>query len=100
MTIITLKRFKDLIPNPFSDAVVDSSANTKNQFEAYKIRKRLLLIRMAFAVFLMCCLIIFLSWSQWYFPKKNRKFWAKGLRVELIKLYVDTLFNLPIRVSL
>ena len=87
MTIITLKRFKDLIPNPFSDAVVNSSPNTKGQFEAYKIRKRLLLIRMAFGVFMLCCLIIFLSWSQWYFPNRNRKFWAKGFRIEPIELY-------------
>ena len=51
---------------------------TQGQLDAYKERKRILFKRMRYGAVLMCCLIIFLSWSQWYFPKRNRKFWNTG----------------------
>ena len=30
----------------------------------------------------LCCSIILLTWSQWYIPYKNRKFWSRDYRCE------------------
>ena len=51
------------------------------QFEAYKVRKKLLFKRMGFAKIGMCISIIFLAWLQDWLPAKNRAFWSSGTRV-------------------
>ena len=40
---------------------------------------------MRFGAICMCCLIIFLSWSQWYIPFKNKKFWSSGTRRRIFR---------------
>ena len=55
-----------------------------SQLEAYKKRKEILFKRMKLGMIGSCILIIFLVWSQWYFPQRNRQFWSKGLIVKII----------------
>ena len=66
----------------FPDETTSHPPNTKDQLNAYKRRKFILFKRLNVGIFLMCCLIIFLCWCQWYFPYKNRKFWSTGSSVE------------------
>ena len=57
----------------------NKTLGTEEQFRAYRVRKRLLLKRLKFGAIGMCCLIIFLTWLQWYIPTKNRAFWSAGI---------------------
>ena len=47
----------------------------KSQLEAYKKRKKLLHKKMMVGTVGMCFLIVLLTWSRWYLPYKNYKFW-------------------------
>ena len=68
---------------------------TEEQFRAYRLRKKLVLKWMGLSAIGMCCLIIFLTWLQWYIPTKNRAFWSAGRepeRNEFSKSNVSNLF--------
>ena len=56
----------------------EEPVGTEEQFKAYRDRKKLLLKWMGLGAAGMCCLIIFLTWLQWYIPTKNRAFWKTG----------------------
>ena len=59
---------------------------TEEQFKAYRDRKKVLLKWMGLGTVGMCCLIIFLTWLQWYIPTKHRAFWSTGTEQVIIDL--------------
>ena len=61
---------------------------TEEQFRAYRMRKKLVLKWMGLGAVGMCCLIIFLTWLQWYIPTKNRAFWTTGMERYVKKLKI------------
>ena len=61
---------------------------TEEQFRAYRTRKKLILKWMGLGAVAMCCLIIFLTWLQWYIPTKNRAFWTTGMERYVKKLKI------------
>lgn len=71
----------DLVSFCYLSLLREYNLNSRSQLDDYKARKRLLFKRMGLGGVGMCCLIIILSWSQWYFPYRNRKFWSRGLGV-------------------